>query len=245
MGLFQGGWKCHRRLAVLLSLGLWWAPAGAADTGTVSDGASRFGGNGQSPDGAPVLMVVSAVATRESASSDAVEFVPLSAPPAISPLPGSGLDEDMLQTFKSMVNAIRAGSRHCGSAGYFSAAGPVEYDERLARASLAHVTDMIERDYFSHATRPSRENPRGMTLVDRVRAAGYPWANGRRGIGTAVAEVIGRGHRSFSQILEGWLASPSHCAALMGPSLSEFGIAARFRPDDVPIWDMVLARPPR
>ncbi len=172
-------------------------------------------------------------------------MVTLSAPPSVSPLPGSGLDADMLQTFRAMVNAIRADARRCGSAGFFRAAGPVDYDERLASASLAHVTDMIERDYFAHDTRPSPEHPRGLSLADRVRVAGYPWTVGRDGVGTAVAEVIGRGYRSFRQVLAGWLASPTHCAALMGPSLREFGVAARFRADDVPVWGMVLARPPR
>jgi uncharacterized protein YkwD len=245
MGLDRRGGRLHRSLAVLLSLGLWWAQAGARELAPESALASWPDALGQPFDGARPLLVIPSGAAREDPASGVFEMVTLSAPPSVSPLPGSGLDADMLRTFRTMVNAIRADPRRCGSAGFFRAAGPVDYDERLASASLAHVSDMVERDYFAHDTRPSPEHPRGLTLSDRVRAAGYPWAVGRDGIGTAVAEVIGRGHRSFRQVLEGWLASPSHCAALMAPTLREFGVAARFRPDDVPVWGMVLARPPR
>lgn len=162
-----------------------------------------------------------------------------------TPLQGTGFDVSALATFTSMVNAIRSQPRHCGSAGFFPAAAPVSYDPRLANASLAHVTDMIERDYFAHVGAPSARHPGGSRLAERVRAAGYPWTVGPTGRGTAAAEVLGRGQRSFQQILAGWLASPRHCAALMSPSMRQFGVAARSRADDVPLWAMVLARPPR
>lgn len=162
-----------------------------------------------------------------------------------TPLAGTGFDASALATFTSMVNAIRSQPRHCGSAGLFPAAAPVSYDPRLANASLAHVTDMIERGYFAHVGAPSARHPGGSRLAERVRAAGYPWTVGPTGRGSAAAEVLGRGQRSFQQILAGWLASPRHCAALMSPSMRQFGVAARSRADDVPLWAMVLARPPR
>ncbi len=247
MGLVQRGWKLRRLFAVLVALGLSWAQAWAADEASVADRTSWADALAQ-PSGrtqARPLLVIPAGDARERTSSDAFDMIPLSAPPTVSPLAGTGFDAEMLKTFNAMLNAVRGRARHCGSAGHFRAAGPVAYDERLAGASLAHVTDMVERDYFAHSTRPSPEYPRGLTLEDRVRQAGYPWGVASKGVGTAVAEVIGRGYRSFRQILDGWLASPSHCAALMGPSLSEFGVAARFRPDDVPVWGMVLGRPPQ
>lgn len=162
-----------------------------------------------------------------------------------TPIEGAGFDASALATFTSMVNAIRSQPRHCGSAGFFPAAAPVSYDPRLAGASLAHLTDMIERDYFAHVGAPSARHPRGSRLAERVRAAGYPWTVGPTGRGSAAAEVLGRGQRSFQQILAGWLASPRHCAALMSPSMRQFGVAAGSRADDVPLWAMVLARPPR
>lgn len=167
------------------------------------------------------------------------------ASPGISPLPGSGFDDRMLRSFQAMVNQIRARPRDCGAAGRFAAAPPVDYDARLASASLMHVTDMIERDYFRHASLPDDKHRGGLNVADRIRAVGYPWTVGVRGIGTAAAEVLGHGQRSFAQVFDDWLASPSHCAAIMGPTLRQFGVAARFGANDMPIWAMVLARPPR
>jgi len=159
--------------------------------------------------------------------------------------PDTGLDAAMLETFTAMVNGVRARARDCGRAGVFGPAAPVSYDERLAGASLAHLTDMIERNYFAHAGGPSARYPGGSTLVERVRASGYPWGVGAMGRGSAVEEVLGRGQRSFGEVLAGWLASPSHCAALMSPSMREFGVAVRLRADAVPMWAMLLGRPPR
>jgi uncharacterized protein YkwD len=179
--------------------------------------------------------------------SRAMERDPAAAQPSsgMSPLPGSGFDARMLRSFHAMVNEIRARPRDCGSAGRFAAAAPVDYDARLASASLVHVTDMIERDYFRHASLPDRNHRGGLKVADRIRAAGYPWTVGVRGVGTAAAEVLGYGQRSFAQVFDDWLASPSHCAAIMGPTLRQFGVAARFGANDMPVWAMVLARPPR
>lgn len=162
-----------------------------------------------------------------------------------APLPGTGLDAATLETFTAMVNEARMQPRDCGRAGYFGPAAPVSYDHRLAGASLAHLTDMIERNYFAHAGGPSPRHPRGSTLVERVRASGYPWGVGTLGRGSAVEEVLGRGQRSFRDVLAGWLASPGHCAALMSPSMHQFGIAVKVRADDVPMWAMLLGRLPR
>lgn len=162
-----------------------------------------------------------------------------------SPLPEAGLDAAMLEAFAAMVNEVRMQPRSCGRAGRFEAAGPVAYDARLAGASLAHVNDMIARDYFAHTGAASAQHPGGSTLVARVRASGYPWGVGLVGQGSAVEEVLARGHRSFREVLAGWLASPSHCAALMSPSMAQFGVAVKLRADSVPLWGMLLGRPPR
>jgi len=170
----------------------------------------------------------------------------LSASPCLaSPPAAAGLDATMLEVFAAMVNEIRTKPRSCGRAGRFEAAAPVTYDVRLADASLAHVNDMIERDYFAHTGRASAEHPGGSNLVRRVVASGYPWGAGPVGRGSAVEEVLARGHRSFREVLSGWLASPSHCAALMSPTMRQFGVAVKLRDDSVPLWAMLLGRPPR
>lgn len=176
---------------------------------------------------------------------DRSELLPLSVPSGAEPLRGSGFDPAMLAVFTERVNAIRGRSRDCGSAGSFLAAAPVSYDERLAEASLAHLNDMIERNYFAHAGAPDSIHRAGTSLSERLRAAGYPWTAGRFGKGSGATEVLGFGQRSFDQLLQGWLASPSHCAAIMSPSMRQFGVAIRVRSDDVPFWGMVLGRPPR
>jgi uncharacterized protein YkwD len=130
------------------------------------------------------------------------------------------------------VNALRAAGASCGSSGSFGAAGAVTWARLLDEAALAHSQDMAQNNYFSHTSLDGR------TMSDRIDATGYAWRN--------VGENIAAGYGTVDAVMDGWIASPGHCANLMNPAFTEFAVAC------VPgaagstygtYWTMNLARP--
>lgn len=108
------------------------------------------------------------------------------------------------------VNRARAQARQCGGQA-FTASPPLVWDDILGSVAEAHSRDMANRNYFDHLDRDGR------LPGDRAELAGYS--------GTQVAETIAAGQDSGAKVVEGWLASPGHCAALMSPHLQAMGAA--------------------
>ena len=78
----------------------------------------------------------------------------------------------------------------------------------------------------------------GRTLGDRVSAAGYAWSS--------LGENIAAGYPGIDAVMDGWIASPGHCANLMNAGFTEVGVVC------VPgaagatystYWTMDLGRP--
>jgi uncharacterized protein YkwD len=93
---------------------------------------------------------------------------------------------------------------------------PLGLNALLSSASLAHSRDMVSRDYFEHST------PEGVSVGDRLRAAGYA-----RGTSASAGENIayGVGDRSTpSAIVRAWMRSPGHRADILRPAFTEIGI---------------------
>jgi uncharacterized protein YkwD len=109
------------------------------------------------------------------------------------------------------VNQMRAAGADCGSAGHFAPAGPLAWNELLTQAAATHAGDMAAKNYFSHTSQDGR------TLAQRVDATGYVW--------TSLGENIAAGHASVNAVVDGWMASPSHCANLMNPVFVHMGMA--------------------
>jgi uncharacterized protein YkwD len=110
-----------------------------------------------------------------------------------------------------LVNAARAGGRRCGAT-YFKPAAPLVLDDSLTRAALAHSTDMAAHDRFDHQGRD------GSTPAQRVERAGF-------GHHRIVGENIAAGAMTASEVTQGWLASPPHCANIMDGRFTLTGIA--------------------
>lgn len=110
-----------------------------------------------------------------------------------------------------IVNAVRAAGAVCGTRGAFAPAGALTWNSQLASAAYAHSRDMADNDYFSH------DSQDGRTMVDRINAAGYSWST--------VGENIAAGYGSVQAVVDGWMASDGHCANLMNPRFTEFGMA--------------------
>jgi uncharacterized protein YkwD len=109
------------------------------------------------------------------------------------------------------VNAARAGGRRCGGT-YFKPAAPLALDVSLTRAALAHSTDMAAHDRFDH-----RGSDRSLPSM-RVDRAGF-------GTHRIVGENIAAGAMTASEVTQGWLASPPHCANIMDGRFTLVGIA--------------------
>ncbi len=90
-------------------------------------------------------------------------------------------------------------------------------DRRLRRAATSHARDMVDRNYFAHASL------RGGSLGSRLEASGYasrrrPWAAGE-------ALAWGTGHKGTPRsIVLAWLHSPEHRAILLTRRFRDAGI---------------------
>ena len=139
---------------------------------------------------------------------------------------------DFRASVLARINQVRAGGANCGADGVFGAAAAVTWNDKLTVAAEGHSQDMAAKDYFSHTSADGR------TLADRVNATGYAWST--------LGENIAAGYPSVNAVMDGWIASPGHCANLMNAGFAEVGVVC------VPgvagdtfstYWTMDLGRP--
>jgi uncharacterized protein YkwD len=134
------------------------------------------------------------------------------------------------QRVLELVNAARAEPRKCGRNAY-DAAQPLSLSVVLTDAALGHARDMAERGSLDH------RGSDGSNSGDRITRAGYAWQ--------ASGENIAAGQRDADAAVAAWLASPGHCATLMGPHFTEMGVAFALAPAKNPAiyWTQVFAAP--
>ncbi|MED5619347.1 CAP domain-containing protein [Ideonella sp. BN130291] len=139
---------------------------------------------------------------------------------------------DFAATALARVNQWRASGANCGDHGQFGPAPAIAWSDRLTQAATAHSQDMQANNFFSHT------GSNQSTLAQRVDATGYGWSS--------IAENIAAGQTSIQGVVDGWMASPGHCANIMNPSFQHMGLAC------VPgtsgntyptYWTMDLGRP--
>jgi uncharacterized protein YkwD len=130
------------------------------------------------------------------------------------------------------VNQWRASGAQCGSSGTFAATTALSWSDPLTQAAAAHSLDMQTNNFVAHT------GSNGSTIGQRITAVGYAWSG--------VAENIAAGQTSVESVIDGWIASPGHCANIMNPSYVHLGLAC------VPggtgntyttYWTMTLGRP--
>jgi len=107
------------------------------------------------------------------------------------------------------VNEVRAEGCECGGR-KMPPVGRVEWNEKLQRSALSHAKDMSKKNYFSHYSK------RGEDVGKRVDKFNYNWI--------VIGENIAEGQRSFDEVMEDWLKSPSHCKMIMDGKVNEMGI---------------------
>jgi uncharacterized protein YkwD len=116
-----------------------------------------------------------------------------------------------------LINARRAAGASCGDHGEFAPVAPLAWNDRLERAAFGHSADMAAKDYFSHT------GADGAGFAMRIDASGYRWS--------MIAENIAAGPLDVASTIDGWMASPGHCANLMAAGLRDMGLACAEDPD--------------
>ncbi|WP_341304906.1 CAP domain-containing protein [Pseudomonas sp. TMP25] len=112
------------------------------------------------------------------------------------------------QKLLTLTNAARSQARQCGGRS-FAATGALLWSATLGSTAEAHSRAMANGNFFDH------QDPDGRTPGDRAELAGYS--------GQRVGENIAAGLDTANKVVDGWLASPGHCANLMNPQFSELG----------------------
>lgn len=117
----------------------------------------------------------------------------------------------MPQQLLAAINAARAQARMCGSVSMPAAPAIGYWNTRLADAAIRHSTDMAGKGFFSHT------GSDGSSSVDRAIQAGY--------VAGGSGETLSRGtlRSTTTQVVNGLLASPAHCAILMDQIQMELG----------------------
>ena len=142
-----------------------------------------------------------------------------------SPEPARGGQEVL-----TLINAARSQPRRCGTQA-FAASPPLAPSATLARVARAHADDMAQRGYFDHTGADGSSPP------ERVTQGGYAWS--------IAGENLALGRMTAREAVDGWLASPGHCANIMDPRFTETGVAlATGRARDRPTyWVQTFAAP--
>ncbi len=139
---------------------------------------------------------------------------------------------DFKASLLARINQLRATGADCGSDGVFGAAAPLTWNDKLVAAAEEHSQDMAAKNYFSHTSADGR------TLADRINATGYSWSS--------VGENIAAGYIGVNAVMDGWIASPGHCANLMNAGFAEVGVvcvAGAANDTYSTYWTMDLGRP--
>ena len=210
---------------------------------SVSIALTACGGSGDEGGGARVLASSSVSAEAEAGSQQASrrravtrpapEPTPVTTTPTTTAPLASRLScnlPNFQQEILDRVNQARAAGRTCGSSSY-GPAPALRWNGVLFNAAGAHSTDMAANNYFSHTSQDGRN------AGQRITGAGYAWS--------AYGENIAAGQTSAQAVVDGWLASPGHCANIMNASYADMATACVASSTSTyrTYWTMELARP--
>lgn len=89
---------------------------------------------------------------------------------------------------------------------------------QLTQAAQRYAKQMAMEDFFSH------QGIDGSTWQQRIRATGYEFSD--------AAENLAIGHRTPTQVINGWMNSPGHRANMLAHQVQEIGVGYFFMPQD-------------
>lgn len=119
-------------------------------------------------------------------------------PPVMAPPPPAALSKTDEVVQLTNVERAKAGC------------GPLAAEARLTTAAQGHTSDMAQNNYFDHTSLDGR------TMVDRIRATGFPL--------TAVGENIAAGTATAAATLQLWMNSPGHRANILNCAYNQIGV---------------------
>ncbi len=125
-----------------------------------------------------------------------------------------GFQSDLIST----INYVRSTGLNCGGE-VMPPVCPLRWEGQLEAAAARHSTDMAFTVPLSTNTTISHTGSDGTTFRERQPAAGYNWWSG--------GENIAAGQQSVSDVMAGWMASPSHCKNLMKAEYKDFGVSCK------------------
>ncbi|MEB3231794.1 MAG: CAP domain-containing protein [Leptolyngbyaceae bacterium] len=96
---------------------------------------------------------------------------------------------------------------------------PLTLNPLLSRAAQIQSEDLAFNDFFAHTS------PTGVGLADRLNTAGYTRYQ-------IAGENIGAGQLTAAQVVQEWMASPSHRANILKPDFTELGVGYYFLAND-------------
>jgi len=99
-------------------------------------------------------------------------------------------------------------------------------DARLSRAATIQSNDQATRDSMGHY------GSDGSTIMDRVERVGYH--------ARIVAENAAAGHKSYSDVMQGWEKSSGHRKNLLRTDVSAAGVAMAKSKRGWPYWTLVV-----
>jgi uncharacterized protein YkwD len=150
----------------------------------------------------------------------------------IAPLDAPAPDDQpvVAREILARVNDARVAGRRCGGRRYPPVA-PLHLTGRLSRVALEHSADMAHASNLDHRGRD------GSSPAERVRRSGYG--------AQVVGENIAGGVPTAADVVDGWLASPGHCANIMDGRFTEMGLAYAVEPSSrlEIYWTQLLALP--
>ncbi|MCF6370219.1 CAP domain-containing protein [Rhizobium halophilum] len=97
---------------------------------------------------------------------------------------------------------------------------PLRFSDNLNEAAMAHATDMLARNYYSHTS------PEGGDVQDRyVEAGGSPWRLVAENISRCTGCTQAPDAADVMRLQEGWMNSPGHRENILRSGISRFGFA--------------------
>jgi uncharacterized protein YkwD len=117
-----------------------------------------------------------------------------------------------------LLNLERFVGGVCGGV-VMGSSGPLEMDEVLRGVARSYSARMADQDFFDHV------DPQGNGPSDRVAASGFTGA-------APIGENIAEGYATPQEVMNGWMASPGHCANILEPSYGVIGIGYYFAEAD-------------
>lgn len=137
-----------------------------------------------------------------------------------TPEPNRELDKNIVL---SLVNEYRTTGADCGEE-YHAPVDPLQWNDKLQSAAQAHSDDIHENEFMGHS------GSDGSSPGDRLNRVDYHWST--YGENVAMGETL-----TEETVVDGWMASPSHCKNIMNGSFEEMAVARTEM-----YWTQVFAR---